>query len=100
MVSLAAAETMATIVWPDAIHAVIALPDPRKGEKLLLVTTQKDAAPRLLLAAARERGIAEIQVARDVLIVAKLPLLGSGKVDYPAVQRLVAARRDPAGVAA
>lgn len=100
MVSLAAAETMAAIVWPDAIHAVIALPDPRKGEKLLLVTTQKDAAPRLLLAAARERGIAEIQVARDVLIVAKLPLLGSGKVDYPAVQRLVAARRDPAGVAA
>ena len=50
MVSLAAAEALATAVWPDAVQAVDAVPDARKGEKLLLVTTQRDAEPRALLA--------------------------------------------------
>ena len=89
MVSLAAAEVLAGAVWDDAAHAVLAVPDARKGEKLLLVTTQHDAEPRALLAAARTRGVAEIQVPRDVLVVDKLPMLGAGKIDYPAVQRLV-----------
>ena len=88
MVSLAAAEGLATKVWPDATHAVIAVPDARKGEKLLLVTTQPDAQSRALLAAARERGIAEIQVPREVMVRDKMPMLGAGKIDYPAVQRL------------
>ena len=88
MVSLAAAEALAIRVWPDATHAVIAVPDARKGEKLLLVTTQRNAEPRALLAAARERGIAEIQVPREVMVLDKMPMLGVGKIDYPAVQRL------------
>lgn len=92
MVSLAAAESLAGAVWDDAVHAVVAVPDPRKGEKLLLVTTQRNAEPRAMLALARERGVAEIAVPRDILVVDKMPLLGAGKVDYPAVQRLVAER--------
>jgi acyl-[acyl-carrier-protein]-phospholipid O-acyltransferase/long-chain-fatty-acid--[acyl-carrier-protein] ligase len=88
MVSLAAAETLANTVWSEAANAVIAVPDARKGEKLLLVTTQRGAEPRDLLAAARDRGLTEIQVPREVMVVDKLPLLGTGKTDYPAVQRL------------
>jgi acyl-[acyl-carrier-protein]-phospholipid O-acyltransferase/long-chain-fatty-acid--[acyl-carrier-protein] ligase len=88
MVSLGAAEALVQAVWPDAVHAVIALPDARKGEKLLLVTTQRGAEPKSLLAAARQQGFAEIQMPREVLAVEKLPLLGSGKVDYPAVQKI------------
>ena len=100
MVSLAAAEALVSAVWTDAAHAVIALPDARKGEKLLLVTTQADAEPRGLLAAARERGVAEIQVPRNVMVVDKLPLLGPGKIDYPAVQRYVETRDEPSEAAA
>jgi len=95
MVSLAAAEALAGAVWNDAFHAVIAVSDARKGEKLLLVTTQHDADVRALLAAARERGMTEIQVPREAMIVDKMPLLGTGKVDYPAVQRLAGARLEP-----
>jgi len=36
-------------------------------------------------------------VPREMLVVDKVPLLGTGKVDYPAVQRMVEAR---VGVAA
>ncbi len=100
MVSLAAAEALAAAVWKDAVHAVITVPDARKGERLLLVTTQRDAEARVLMAAAREQGIAEIQVPRDVMVVDKVPLLGTGKVDYPAVQRLAGSRVERAGVAA
>jgi acyl-[acyl-carrier-protein]-phospholipid O-acyltransferase / long-chain-fatty-acid--[acyl-carrier-protein] ligase len=99
MVSLAAAETLANEVWNDAGNAVVAVPDPRKGERLVLATTRRDAAPQLLLATARERGIAEIMVPRDVLVIEKLPLLATGKVDYPAVQKLVDQRTRPSAAA-
>ncbi len=89
MVSLTLAESLAQEVWPDAAHAVIALPDPRKGERLILVTTQPGATARPMLSRARDRGMAEIMVPRDVMVVAKVPMLGTGKVDYPAVQVLV-----------
>lgn len=94
MVSLAAAEALANAVWTDAASAVIAVPDGRKGERLLLITNQKDAEPRTLLAAARSKGIPEIQVARDVMVIDKLPMLAAGKIDYPAVQRLVEAKEE------
>jgi acyl-[acyl-carrier-protein]-phospholipid O-acyltransferase / long-chain-fatty-acid--[acyl-carrier-protein] ligase len=94
MVSLAAAESLVSAVWDDAAHAVIAVPDERKGEKLLLVTTQPDASVRKLLAAARERGVTEIQVPRDVMVIDRMPLLGTGKVDYPAVNKLAEKRLD------
>jgi acyl-[acyl-carrier-protein]-phospholipid O-acyltransferase/long-chain-fatty-acid--[acyl-carrier-protein] ligase len=99
MVSLAAAETLANALWPDDVHAVVTVPDARKGEKLLLVTTRHDAEPRALLASVRERGVAEIQVPRDICVVDKIPLLGTGKTDYPAVQRLVATRAEPSAMA-
>jgi acyl-[acyl-carrier-protein]-phospholipid O-acyltransferase / long-chain-fatty-acid--[acyl-carrier-protein] ligase len=67
---------------------VISLPDPRKGEYLLLTTTRANADARDILAVARQRGIPEIMVPRSILTVPSVPLLGTGKVDYPAVQRM------------
>ncbi|HLY55787.1 MAG TPA: acyl-[ACP]--phospholipid O-acyltransferase [Stellaceae bacterium] len=90
MVSMASAEALAMALWPDAMHAVIAVPDPRKGEALVLATTADAADAAALLAAARERGVPEIQVPRMIRVVAALPLLATGKTDYPAVQRMVA----------
>ncbi len=100
MVSLAAAEGLASAVWTDAVHAVVTVADARKGEKLLLVTTQPGAGPHALLAAARDRGMAGIQVPREIMVVDKIPLLGTGKTDYPAVQRLAEAWAERAGAAA
>ncbi|HZB90647.1 MAG TPA: acyl-[ACP]--phospholipid O-acyltransferase [Stellaceae bacterium] len=93
MVSLGAAEALAAAVWPEAHHAVITLPDPRKGEQLLLVTEAKEASVDALLAAARQRGTAEIAVPRTLLTVPTLPLLATGKPDYLAVRGLVEGQR-------
>jgi acyl-[acyl-carrier-protein]-phospholipid O-acyltransferase/long-chain-fatty-acid--[acyl-carrier-protein] ligase len=92
MVSMSAAEALVASLWPDARHAVVAVADTRKGEALLLVTTRVGAEMGEILAHARARGVAEIAVPRSVFEVAAIPLLGTGKIDYPEVQRMVAAR--------
>ena len=83
MVSLSACEALAEAVWPGAQHAVISRPDARKGEALVLITTQADAVAKALLSHARARGVTEIMVPRVVVIRDSIPLLATGKVDYP-----------------
>jgi acyl-[acyl-carrier-protein]-phospholipid O-acyltransferase/long-chain-fatty-acid--[acyl-carrier-protein] ligase len=88
MVSMEAAEALATALWPEARHAVIGVAEARKGEALVLVTAHQSAAVRDLLRFARERGVSELMVPRAMLAVPSIPLLATGKVDYPAVARL------------
>jgi acyl-[acyl-carrier-protein]-phospholipid O-acyltransferase / long-chain-fatty-acid--[acyl-carrier-protein] ligase len=92
MVSLGAAEALAEALWPGARHAVVALPDPRKGEQLVLVTDQKDAGAEALLAAARARHLAEVTVPRSLVTVPAMPLLATGKPDYQAVRAIAEER--------
>jgi len=88
MVSLTAAENLAEQVWPEARHAVIAVHDAKKGERLVLVTDRVDAAPAALVARAKETGASELSVPRKILKVCEVPVLGTGKTDYVAIQRL------------
>jgi acyl-[acyl-carrier-protein]-phospholipid O-acyltransferase/long-chain-fatty-acid--[acyl-carrier-protein] ligase len=91
MVSLTAVEELATRAWPGAQHACVTLPDPQKGEQLVLVTTREGAERGDLSAQARADGMSELHVPKRLVRVAAIPLLGSGKADYPAVQALVEA---------
>lgn len=88
MVPLNAVEELVGTLWPGVGHAVVALPDPRRGETLILVTEQESARRADLLAHAQARGVPEIFVPRTILYAKKLPLLGTGKTDYPAVKTL------------
>lgn len=88
MVSLAAVEELAASVWPDALHAVTTLPDAAKGEALVLITEQTDADRGALLQQAKGQGIGELNVPKKILTVKKMPLLGTGKIDYPGVRAL------------
>ncbi len=89
MVSLTAAETLAASLWPDARHAVIAQPDSRKGERLVLVTDRMDAEVGQLVAHAHAVGAGELAAPRKIVHVPEIPVLGSGKTDYVAIQRMV-----------
>ena len=88
MVSLTAAEDLASAVWPDGRHAVISMPDKKKGEKLVLVTDCQTAAVTSLVAHAQSIGAPELAVPRKILKVMQVPVLGSGKTDYVAIQRM------------
>ncbi|WP_417229571.1 AMP-binding protein [Brevundimonas sp.] len=88
MVSLAAVEGLAAAVWPESRHAVISIPDNRKGEKLVLVTDRLDADSGRLSEWAREHGAPDLAVPKKILRVAEIPMLGTGKTDYVAIQRM------------
>jgi acyl-[acyl-carrier-protein]-phospholipid O-acyltransferase / long-chain-fatty-acid--[acyl-carrier-protein] ligase len=82
MVSLAAIETMAADLWPGVNHVAVSLPDPRKGEQIILVTEQGNADRAALMAHARAQGFPELWVPRAILVLEQIPVLGSGKIDY------------------
>lgn len=89
MVSLSAVEAMVEKVYPDASHAVVAIPDPKKGEQLVLVTTQEKAQKSDLSAYASANGISELSVPKNIKIIDKMPVLGTGKTDYTGVADLI-----------
>ena len=87
MVSLTAVEQLAINAWPEAHHAAISLPDAKKGEQIILVTTQKQATINDLLAVSP--GITNISLPKKILIVDEIPVMATGKINYPAVTALV-----------
>jgi acyl-[acyl-carrier-protein]-phospholipid O-acyltransferase/long-chain-fatty-acid--[acyl-carrier-protein] ligase len=92
MVSLAAVEKMLTNLWPDAPLAVVAAPDARKGERLVLVTSKADATRGDVQAHMKEMGATELMVPAEILVLPELPLLGTGKTDYVTLDKMVRER--------
>lgn len=89
MVSLAVVENCASAIWPDDMHAAAAIPDPRKGEQIVLISTAKEIDRAAILAWAQSHGVSELSVPRKVFHVDEVPVLGTGKTDYGAVNRKV-----------
>ncbi|MDQ6990280.1 MAG: AMP-binding protein [Mariprofundaceae bacterium] len=89
MVSLTAVEEMARHCWSEGMHVALAMNDARKGEQLVLMSTLPEMNRKTLLHYAQANGIHELQVPRQCVSVANIPLLGSGKVDYTAAQALL-----------
>jgi len=89
MVSLGAIEIMANSLWPEENHAVVTIPDKRRGEKIVLVTTSRSAEKPALVQAIKEYGYTELMVPNVIIKVAEIPVLGSGKTDYVTTQKLI-----------
>ena len=92
MISLAAVEMIAADLWSNALSGIVTMPDPRKGERLILVTQQKDATRQQFMSFARERGASELMIPAEVMVLDKLPILGTGKVDQVSLNKLVQER--------
>ena len=92
MISLAAVEALAFELWPDSLSVVVAAPDLRKGERLVLVTQKKDATRADIQAFAKAKHASDLMIPSEVWVQDKLPVLGAGKVDTMAVAKLVKER--------
>jgi len=88
-VSLAVVENCASALWPDYAHAAVTIPDGRKGEQIVLVTTCPDAQRTDLIGWVHNHGVPELAVPRRILQVDSVPVLGTGKTDYTKVQKMV-----------
>lgn len=82
MVSLSAVESIATTLWPQAASVAVSIPDQRKGERIVLLTTEKNAERSAMQAQAKALGASELTVPAAIMVVDKVPLLGTGKTDY------------------
>jgi acyl-[acyl-carrier-protein]-phospholipid O-acyltransferase/long-chain-fatty-acid--[acyl-carrier-protein] ligase len=95
-VSLSVVENCAAALWPDNHHAAVALPCPpqihgSRGEQIVLVTDAPEARRMDLSAWAQNHGVSELAIPRKILIIPAIPVLGTGKTDYVAVEKLARA---------
>ena len=86
MISLTAVEDALHSLWPEFQHAVVSIPDARKGEQIVLMTNNLSAEQIQMHQHFKQQGMAEICLPRKIIKVAVLPLLGSGKVNYVEVK--------------
>ena len=82
-----AVEALAGSLWPGQLSAVSAIPDAKKGERLILLTDAPNATRAEFLAYAKSKNAMDIMVPAEVR-VGKVPVLGSGKVDFVEARRL------------
>jgi acyl-[acyl-carrier-protein]-phospholipid O-acyltransferase/long-chain-fatty-acid--[acyl-carrier-protein] ligase len=82
MISLEVVERIALHASPGQQHAAALELVSQAGESTVLFTTDPRLDRIALQKAARELGAQDLAVARRVVHVATLPLLGSGKTDY------------------
>ena len=87
MINLQVVEEAATSCFSGGMHAVIAVADGRKGERILLYTTAKNAERSLIRDYLLQQGHSGLYAPAEVIRLEKLPLLGSGKPDYISLQR-------------
>ena len=88
MISLGAVEMLVKSLWPEDNHAAVSVPDKRRGERIVLVTTAGEADAESLRRYGKEAGAAEMMVPNDIVKVKEIPLLGSGKTDYVSARRM------------
>ena len=60
----------------------------RKGERLVLFTERKDATRAAYQSFAKGKGVPEIAIPAEVVVLERVPMLGTGKVDQVSVVKL------------
>jgi acyl-[acyl-carrier-protein]-phospholipid O-acyltransferase / long-chain-fatty-acid--[acyl-carrier-protein] ligase len=55
----------------------------------VLVTSRKKASRQEILAFFKQHGISELNIPKHIIVLDKVPLLGTGKTDYVSVQKRV-----------
>jgi len=91
MVSLETVEQIANHASPEHQHAASTQVDTQRGENILLFTTDTKLSREALQTSARELGSPEIAIARKIIVIDELPLLGTGKTDYVTLKQLAEA---------
>jgi acyl-[acyl-carrier-protein]-phospholipid O-acyltransferase/long-chain-fatty-acid--[acyl-carrier-protein] ligase len=82
MISLEVVEKIASAASPNFQHAASSRQDERRGEAIVLFTTDPGLTRERLQQAAHELGSTETAIAREIHAVPAIPLLGTGKVNY------------------
>lgn len=87
MVSLAAVEdALIRELGSRKDIAVVAIKDPVKGERLVLITNNPQLGTKEVRSLLRGQGFSDLAVPSDVRFSKEIPKLGTGKIDYVALR--------------
>ena len=88
MVSLEVVEQIANTAATEHQHAASSIIDAQRGECIILFTTDKQLKREDLLIVAKNLGLPELAVARKIICIEAIPLLGTGKTDYVTLKQM------------
>jgi acyl-[acyl-carrier-protein]-phospholipid O-acyltransferase / long-chain-fatty-acid--[acyl-carrier-protein] ligase len=91
MVSLEVVEHIANTAAPDHQHAASSIRDAQRGESIILFTCDKKLKREDLQIVAKNLGLPELAVARKIIAIEQIPLLGTGKTDYVTLKQMAEA---------
>ena len=88
MVSLETVEMLACKAAPDFSHAATTQVDSQRGENIVLYTTDPALRREDLQIVAKNLGVPELAIARKLVLVDAIPVLGTGKTDYVSLKKM------------
>ncbi|MFQ6333851.1 bifunctional acyl-ACP--phospholipid O-acyltransferase/long-chain-fatty-acid--ACP ligase [Methylophilus sp. 3sh_L] len=88
MVSLEVVEKIAHTAAPEHQHAATTVADASRGENIVLFTTDAKLKREDLQIVAKNLGSPEIAIARKLVVVEQIPVLGTGKTDYVTLKQM------------
>lgn len=89
MISLTAVEMYISKLWPNYHHAIVSIPNEKKGEQIILLTDYHQANREDLIAYVKQNGLNELSIPKKIIIAGEMPILTTGKIDYKTVQHVV-----------
>jgi len=94
MVSLLAVEQVIAKEFPDAISGAVNIPDDKKGEQIVLITTDKNITKDRLIELFKRVGMTELGLPSRIITTDEPPLLGTGKFDYVTAKEMALAKAE------
>ncbi len=89
MVSLVNVENVLEKLLPEGVAcSVVEIPDPLKGSKIVAVVTQKLDEKQILKKMSEH--LPKIALPKQIFVMEELPKMGSGKIDFRTVTKIVA----------
>ncbi|WP_206879983.1 AMP-binding protein [Alicyclobacillus mali (ex Roth et al. 2021)] len=89
MISLNLVEQLAARAYGDPAFAAVSIPDPARGERIVLVTTHKGLTLAPIRDLVDRMGYSRMHVPAEIRVIEEFPLLGSGKTDYVTLKAVV-----------
>lgn len=88
MISLNVIEDLALKCFGSSSCAAVAVPDRRKGEKIILFTTSEQQSLRELKKFIKTGKHSSLFIPKEIHVLDEIPALGTGKTDYVRLQAL------------
>ena len=87
MINLQLVEEAAATCFSTGLHAAVAAADGRKGERVVLFTTNSQTTREALREYFAQAGHSGLYVPGHIVTITTMPLLGTGKPDYLGLQK-------------